>query len=60
MVSARKWHNLPPETFMFCEESPKNELIVVARGDEDCSKMWDQLNTTFGPRANIHKGLKKW
>jgi len=45
---------------MFCEGSPKNELTVVARGDdEDCSKMWDGLNTTFGPRANIHKALKK-
>jgi hypothetical protein len=48
------------ETFMFSEESPKNELTVVAhRSDEDCSKMWDRLNATFGPRANIHEGLKK-
>lgn len=44
---------------MFCEGSTKNELTVVAHGDEDCSKMWDQLNTTFGPRANIHEGLEK-
>jgi hypothetical protein len=45
---------------MFCEGSPKNELTVVACGDdEDCSKLWDRLNTTFGPRANIHKALKK-
>jgi hypothetical protein len=29
------------------------------RDDEDCSKMWDQLNTTSGPRANIHEGLKE-